>query len=140
MSKAVMMLVAGLYGAGTVKGGTLTVTGAINPGGAGAIGTITFETMPVLAGATLFAEVSKTGIDGISLPGDVDLSALALTVVDIGSRGAHLKAPVVSCTGTRTGAFASVVLPEKRPDRFELSYTAAAAILSVGKGLLMVLR
>lgn len=134
------LTVAGLYGAGTVKGGTLTVTGAINPGGEGAIGTITFETMPVLAGATLFAEVSKTGIDGIELPGDFDLSALNLTVVDLGSRGAHLKEAVVSCSGVRTGAFASVVLPEKRPDRYELSYTDAAAILSVGKGLLMIVR
>ena len=123
-----------------VKGGTLTVTGAINPGGAGAIGTIVFETEPVLDGATLVAEVSKTGIDGIELPDDFDLSALNLTVVDLGSRGAHLKEPVVVCSGVRTGAFASVTLPEKRPDRYELSYTDAAAILSVGKGLLLLVR
>ena len=134
------LTVDGLYGAGTVKGGTLTVTGAINPGGEGAIGTIVFETMPVLAGATLVAEVSKTGIDGISLPGDVDLSALALKVVDLNSRGAHLRESVITCTGVRTGAFASVTLPAKRPDRFELSYGASSADLSVGKGMLLLVR
>lgn len=135
------LTVDGLYGAGTVRGGILTVTGAINPGGAGRIGTIVFETMPVLDGATLVTEVSATGIDGIELPGDFDCSVLALEVVDMGCTGVRLVAPVVSCAGgVRTGEFSTVTLPAKRPRRFELSYGTSAAVLSVGSGSLILLR
>lgn len=103
-----------LSGAGTVKGGTLTVCksssldGDICPGGDGTIGTLTVDGA-ALSGK-LVIDVTATGCDKLVSTGALDLSNLALEIRAAGlDRQRSYKlvtAPSV------TGAFKSVVVPK----------------------------
>lgn len=53
--------VASVGGSGIVRNGTLVITGEIQPGGVQAVGTLTFERAPVVAGATLVVDGDGRG-------------------------------------------------------------------------------
>ena len=131
---------AGIAGSGRVSGGTVTVTGEINPGGIGAIGTLTFDRAPVLTGATLVAEVSGATADKLVVEDDIGLSALALRVVGLTAKVGPGTATIVQVTGVRTGEFVSVVKTPKKMERRALEYGASDVRICLDVGLLMVVR
>ena len=122
--------VAGISGSGTIRGGVMTVTGAISPAGADAIGTVTFETAPVLTGATLVIETADGAVDKVVVPGDADISTLDLEIVQLGDIVAFKPSAIFSCGGDLTGEFASVAKPTQKGKNYTVEYTASAATLS----------
>lgn len=131
---------AGIAGSGRVSGGTVTVTGEINPGGIGAIGTLTFDRAPVTAGATLVAEVSGATADKLVVEDDIGLSALALRVVGLTAKVGPGTATIVQATGLRTGEFASVVKTPKKMERRALEYGVSDVRICLDVGLMMIVR
>ena len=132
------LTVAGIGGSGSVVNGTVVVTDEICPGGRGAVGTLTFETAPVVAGATLVIEGDGIGaVDALAVASDFDMAGLALSVPAQNAIAPGDHAVVVS-GGTRSGAFVATDLPNG--GRLSLSYTAAAAVLSRRTGLLLIMR
>lgn len=127
--------VAGVAGSGRVAGGTLVVTGEINPGGIGAVGTLTFETAPVVTGAKLVCELSETAADRLVVEDDFDLSALAFEVKRLARfRGS---ATVVETAGDLSGSFLSTTFPH---GSYAVDYSAKAAVLTCDGGLMLILR
>jgi autotransporter-associated beta strand protein len=105
---------AGLSGSGTVSNGTLGVTGTIAPGGTNVIGTLTIAASSVLTG-TLLVDVATDGTsDRLVVQGNVNLSALNLVVANPGQLDRSKQYTLVTCTGTRTGTFASLTGPDSR--------------------------
>ena len=132
--------VAGVSGSGTIRGGVMTVTGEINPGGSNAVGTVTFETAPVLTGVTLVAETEGGDVDKVVLAGDADVSTMNLRIVQIGEIVPFSPSAILSCGGTLTGEFASDERPARKSMNYEVGYEAAAATLSYARpgGVLLV--
>ena len=122
--------VAGVSGSGTIRGGVMTVTGEINPGGANAIGTVTFETAPVLTGATLVAETEGGAVDKVVLAGDANISEVNLRIVQLGEIVPFGPSAILSCGGALSGEFASVERPARKGKNYDVGYEAAAATLS----------
>ena len=132
------LTVAGIGGAGSVVNGTVVVTDEICPGGRGAVGTLTFETAPVVAGATLVIEGDGIGaVDALAVASDFDMAGLALSVPAQNAIAPGDHAVVVS-GGIRSGVFASTDLPNG--GRLSLNYTATAAVLSRRTGLLLMIK
>jgi autotransporter-associated beta strand protein len=105
---------ANLRGSGTVTNGTLGVTGTIAPGGTNVIGTLTIAASSVLTG-TLLVDVATDGTsDRLVVQGSVNLSALNLVVANPGQLDRSKQYTLVTCTGTRTGTFASLTGPDSR--------------------------
>ena len=105
---------ANLSGSGTVSNGTLAVTGTLAPGGTNVIGTLTIAASSVLTG-TLLADVAMNGTsDILAVRGNLNLSALTLVIANPGQLNRTQQYTLVTCTGTRTGAFASVTVPDPR--------------------------
>ena len=123
--------VVNVVGAGVVRGGTLTVTGEINPGGIGAIGTLSFEQTPILTGATLVAETENGSVDGVVLPGDVSISVLKLRIVQLGKRVEVRSAAIMTCGGTLSGKFAEVTKPAKRGELYGIVVDKSVVMLDV---------
>ncbi len=106
---------AGLSGSGLVTNGTLTVTGAITPAGAGTLGTLTLATSSATLTGTLSLDVNATGgSDLLAVRGNVDLSSLTLSIANPASLDRHQQYTIMTCTGTRTGTFAANNLPNSR--------------------------
>ena len=125
--------VAGVSGSGRVSGGVLTITGEINPGGAGSLGTLAFERTPVFSGATYVCDVSGTAADRLVFEDDVDVSALAFRAVRSGSfRGQNVEA--VASDGEVTGTFASAAFPRSS---YSLSYGEKSIKISNACGLIL---
>jgi autotransporter-associated beta strand protein len=103
---------AGIGGSGTVSGNSgLTVTGTVAPGDAGSFGTLTLAASCPLSG-TLSVDVGSDGSgDRLHVQGDLDLSNLALDVVDPGLLAKYKRYTVASCTETLSGNFTAVDLP-----------------------------
>lgn len=130
--------VAGVSGTGRVSNGRLTVSGAINPGGAGVVGALSFgEGVLVLDGAKYVCDVIGTSADVLSIDGDVSCAALSFEAVRAGKRTA-MRQDVFTCSGTVSGKFASEDLPD---DTYALGYAEAAVELACHpKGLAITVR
>lgn len=125
---------AALRGAGRVFNGTLAVTGEIQPGGVGAIGTLTFAAGVLTAtGATFVCETDEAGADRIVIENPFDLSGLSLRTVRIGAF--RDSASILTATEL-SGEFAATEFARKTQ---RIDYTATDAVLSAG-GLLMIVR
>ncbi len=123
---------AGLSGSGTVSNGTLAVTGTIAPGGTNVIGTLTLAASTTLAG-TLLADVSANGdSDQLVVQGSLNLSSLSLVIANPAQLDRHQQYTVLACTGTRTGVFAAVTIPDPRWHVVYLSNGAVKLIFSDG--------
>lgn len=104
----------GLSGSGTVSNGALTVNGVIVPGGTGAIGTLSLNAATTLSG-TLLADVSGNGSsDLIAGAGSLTLANLTLQIANPAQLNRQKAYTLVTCSGARTGTFASVVVPDSR--------------------------
>ena len=131
--------VAGVRGSGRICNGTVVVTGEIQPGGRGAVGTLTFETAPVVAaGATLVVDGDGAGgVDKMAVEGAFDMTGLSLSVPAPRSvaPGDHA---VVESGVALSGEFYTTDLPAD--GRLSVGYTAQAAVLSRKLGLIMIMR
>ena len=108
--------IAGLSGSGLVTNGTLlTVNGTIAPGGTNVIGTLTVATSAALAG-TLQADVANDGSsDLLAVQGNLDLSSgISLVIANPNQLNTKKRYTLITYTGTRTGKFASVTVPDSR--------------------------
>ena len=133
--------VAGVLASGTIRGGTLTVTGTVNPGGEGAVGTLTFERMPVLDGVSLVIETEDGAVDKVVVPDDLDVSRLDVDVRQLGKPIVFGTTEFLSCGGELTGPFGSVSLPEAKRERYEVVLGETAARLAfTGAGILLIVR
>jgi len=108
---------ASLSGSGVVSNGFLAVTGFIDPGGTNAIGTLTLANCAGLSG-TLRIDVVHDGetalCDRLAVVGNLDVSALNLTIANPSQLNPNKIYTVLTVSGTRTGQFASVSLPDPR--------------------------
>lgn len=102
------LAVASLAGSGTVANGSLIVTGTIQPGGAGAVGTLHLVNA-TLGGGTLVLDGDATTAtsDKLECSAGQQLSLLALQVVDEKSLTFN-KSLIVSTVGAPLDTFASV--------------------------------
>ena len=115
-----------LGGTGTVKGGTLSVTGTIQPGGRHAIGTLTMDGTALQSG-TLVADVAADGTsDCLAVTGALDLSNFSLALGDAnlneGSVYTLVTAPEI------TGTFHEINVPKRwrasvHPTKVTLAYS-----------------
>lgn len=132
-----------IWGAGRVTGGTLTVTGEINPGNAGAIGTLAFETAPLLGtGSTLVIEDDDGACDSLVVEnGDLDLTDLALAFRLIGTSRGKGSATIVSVpNGVCNGPFASVTKTPKKAERALVEYGASTVDVQLSFGSTILVR
>jgi len=105
----------GLSGSGTVSNGTLTVTGDILPGGDGTIGTLTVSGGNLLASGTLRIDVAAGGLcDRLDVNGNADLTGLNLVIANPEALSRTQVYTLLTCSGTRTGTFSSVTVPDSR--------------------------
>lgn len=108
---------ANLSGSGVVSNGLLAVTGFIDPGGTNAIGTLTLANCAGLSG-TLRVDVAHDGQapfgDTLAIIGSLNLSQLHLTIANPGQLNPNKIYTVLTVSGTRTGQFSSVSLPDPR--------------------------
>lgn len=128
--------VAGVAGTGRVSGGVLTVTGEINPAGAGAVGVLTFEMTPVLSGATYVCDLVGDSADRIEFEDDVDVSGLVFRAVRNGRYNGQDVRVLVS-DGEVTGPFASATFPH---GKYSLEYGASAVTLTHSNGSIIIFR
>ena len=126
--------VAALTGAGTVSGGTLTVTDGINPGtNATEAATLTFNGTTV--SGTLALDATETAIDSIEcLSGVFDLSGLTLQINNLSALTGVSYTLATSANGF-TGQFAGANVAGTP---WHVSYSANAVKLSRGGTLFMV--
>jgi autotransporter-associated beta strand protein len=105
---------ANLSGSGIVSNGVLAVTGFIDPGGTNAIGTLTVVNSAGLSGA-LRVDVATDGTsDRLVIMGDMNLSGLSLEIANPAQLDPWKVYTVATVSGTSTGAFASVSVPDPR--------------------------
>ncbi len=127
-----------LSGGGLVSNGTLTVTGTLAPAGDGALGTLTIAAALALSG-TLSADVAGDGSsDLLAVQGNVDLTGASLAIVNPADLDTKRTYTLLSCTGTRSGVFASHNLPD---ERWRILYTADGDVkLRFTDGTVLMLR
>ena len=102
-----------LSGGGIISNGNLAVTGEIVPGGDGPIDTLAVNAN-VTGTAKLLVDVATDGTsDLLAVQGNVDLSGMTLEVANPGQLDSSKQYTVLTCAGTRTGAFSSVTLPSR---------------------------
>jgi len=119
---------ANLSGSGIVSNGLLAVTGAITPGGTNAIGTLTVANSAGLSG-TLRMDVATDGSsDLLAVAGSLDLSGLSLEIANPGQLNIWQVYTLATVSGMRTGAFASVTVPDPR---WHVRYRPDGAVLLI---------
>ena len=107
---------ANLSGSGIVSNGVLAVTGAITPGGTNAVGWLTVANSAGLTG-TLRMDVatdSTSDSDRLVLKGNTSLSGLSLEIANPAQLSRQKQYTLVTCTGTLSGTFSSVTVPNSR--------------------------
>lgn len=126
-----------VWGTGTISGGKVTVTGAIEPQG-----TLTFDETPVLAGATLTVDVRNGAVDKVVVPDDFSLTGLNLVVNQIGDLVEfRQKTFLLSAEGSLAGDFASVMLPPRKTRHYTVEVGASEATLTCQKpGLILIVK
>lgn len=135
------LTVSEVWGSGTVVGGTLTVTDSVNPAGIGTIGSLIFAQQPVLTGARLVIDTADGAVDRVTVPGDLDLSAIALEVVQSGQPVVFQPKAFLQSGGLLVNAFKSVILPVRKTRNYGISVGVSEATLGYAKpGLLLMVR
>ena len=100
-------------GNGTVSNGTVVTV--ISPAGANVLGTYSLGLKTATVQGNYFADVTADGLsDLVSIQGNVDLSGLALQIVDTAQLDHAKSYTILTCTGTLTGTFTSNNLPNSR--------------------------
>ena len=124
-----------LGGTGTVKGGTLTVTGTIQPGGRHAIGTLTVNGTSLTSGTL----VIDTALDGTSdqlvSTGALDLSNLSLKLGD-----AKLNEECVYTLATSANGFTGTFTNMDVPKRWRVSVHETKITLAYSNGTVLFFR
>ena len=118
-----------------MKGGTLAVTGTIQPGGRRAIGTLTVDGT-ALTGGTLVVDVGADGTsDKLVSTGTLDLSTLSLKLGDATALDATKVYTIATATSI-TGRFANENLPKK----WKASTLSTRVILACENGTVFLFR
>ncbi|MBR1588783.1 MAG: autotransporter-associated beta strand repeat-containing protein [Kiritimatiellae bacterium] len=124
-----------LGGTGTVKGGTLAVTGTIQPGGRGTVGTLALDGTALTSG-TLVADTAADGTsDRLAVTGTLDLSRLSLALGDVTALDEDKVYTVATATAV-TGTFAAVDVPKK----WRVSVIGSQVKLGYANGTLLLFR
>ena len=124
-----------LGGVGTVKGGTLAVTGTIQPGGRNAIGTLTLDGTSLTSGTLVIDAAADGTCDKLVATGALDLSNLNLVIEGAGlDRGK--KYEIATATSV-TGSFASTALPGRR---WRVSVSGTKVTLTTARGTMIIVR
>ncbi len=121
-----------LGGNGTVKGGTLAVTGTIQPGGRHAIGTLTVNGTTLTSGTLVIDTAADGTSDCLAVTGTLDLSNLSLKLGD-----ANLNEGCVYTLATAaeiTGTFQNMNVPKRwrvsvHPTKVTLAYSNGTALI-----------
>jgi len=122
-----------LGGTGTVKGGTLAVTDAIQPGGRKSVGTLTLDGTAI-TGGTLVVDLAADGAsDCLAATGTLDLSNLSLALGDAAALD-ETKIYTIATAAEVMGRFASEVLPKKWkvsvfPNKVSIAYANGTYML-----------
>ena len=123
-----------LGGNGTVKGGTLAVTGTIQPGGRHEIGTLTVDGTALTSG-TLVVDVAADGAcDRLVSTGALDISNLSLRLGDADLN--EEKSYVLARAAEITGKFRQ----EELPNRWRTFVQPTKVTLAYANGTVMLLR
>ncbi len=124
-------------GVGTLANGAVRTV--LSPAGEGTLGsdTVTLSSA-TLTGGTYLADVSPSGAsDHVTVNGNIDLSGFDLVIVDPDQLNYRQSYTLLTCTGVRSGTFASAVLP----NRWHVSYLANGTVkLNYSAGTLIRLR
>ena len=127
--------VASLAGAGTVKGGSLVVAGAVAPGDADGVGTLTLDGADLKA-AKLVVDVSADGsCDAVVGTGTVDLSDLVIEMANPEDANPECGYQVLRAASV-TGKLAGAVLPR----RWVAAVSATGVRLVHGGGTAVLVR
>ena len=132
--------VVGVGGSGIISNGTVVVTGEIQPGGRGAVGTLTFETAPVVAaGAMLVVDGDgEGGVDSLVVESAFDMTGLLLSVPQY-RLVPYGRYDIVVAGGSLSGEFSATGLPSG--GLFDIGYTANTAVFSHRRsGMLIFVR
>ena len=121
-----------LGGNGTVKGGTLAVTGTIQPGGRHAIGTLTVNGTTLTSGTLVIDTAADGTSDCLAATGTLDLSNFSLALGD-----ANLNEGCVYTLATAaeiTGTFQNMNVPKLwrvsvHPTKVTLAYSNGTALI-----------
>ena len=123
-----------LGGNGTVKGGTLAVTGTIQPGGRHAIGTLTVNGTSLTSGTLVIDTAADGTSDCLAATGTLDLSNLSLALGDAqlndGQVYTLVTAPEI------TGTFHAINVPK----RWRVSVHPTKVTLAYANGTVLTLR
>ncbi len=100
--------------AGGITNGTLDTV--LSPAGQGVIGSQTFS-LTARSSATLrgtyFADVTEAGdCDLVAVQGNINLSTIALQIVNLDLLSRTRQYTILTCTGTRSGNFANTNIPD----------------------------
>lgn len=102
-----------ISGTGLVTNGTVVMD--FSPAGAGVIGTNTFALASATVKGTYIADVTPDGhSDLLNIQGSIDLSNLDLQIVDTDALVRGKVYTILTCSGTRTGAFKSTNIADGR--------------------------
>ena len=125
-----------LSGSGTVTNGTLQVV--LSPAGEGTIGadTLALTLKSATVKGVYRADVTAAGAcDSVAVQGNINLSDFALQIVNPGQLDSRQTYTLLTCTGTRTGAFSSNNLTDSR---WHILYAADGSVkLFFARGTLM---
>ncbi|HQA39075.1 MAG TPA: autotransporter-associated beta strand repeat-containing protein, partial [Kiritimatiellia bacterium] len=100
-----------LSGSGTLANGTVETV--LSPAGAGTVGADAITLTGAALRGTYQADVTAAGAcDLVAITGDIDLAQLILQLVDPLALNRQQAYTILTCTGTRSGAFAGTNLPQ----------------------------
>ncbi len=121
-----------LGGNGTVKGGTLAVTGTIQPGGRHAIGTLTVNGTTLTSGTLVIDTATDGTSDMLVSTGTLDLSKLSLKLGDANLN--EEKTYTLATAAEITGKFMNEELPNRwrtfvQPTKVTLTYANGTVLL-----------
>ena len=128
--------VSAVGGSGAIVNGTVIVTDRILPGGEDAVGTLTFASAPVVAGATLEIEADGEDCDSIVVGGDFDIDGLAVRQPTYAGFTGH-DYIVISTSGTLSGEFSSHNLKSRY---WKLEYKESSAHIQHSRALTILVR
>jgi hypothetical protein len=124
-------------GEGTIANGTALISAGLMPGGNGAIGTLTFNANLTATG-TYHADVLPDGAsDLVVVNGDVDLSQLALNIVDPEQLSRSKTYTILTAASTITGTFASDNFPS---GMWQIRYTSNTVKIVPCGGTVILIR
>ena len=121
-----------LGGSGTVKDGTLAVTGTIQPGGRHAIGTLTVNGTTLTSGTLVIDTAADGTSDCLAATGTLDLSNLSLKLGDANLN--ENKVYTLATAAEITGKFRDEDLPNRwrtfvQPTKVTLAYSNGTALI-----------